>query len=91
LAGRAGVSERHLSRLFNDEVGTTPGRFVEKVRVEAAQHLLEATTDPLDVIARRTGLGTAETLRRAFTRVLGISPGAYRNRFRTSGITTSRT
>ncbi len=87
LAGRAGVSERHLTRLFNDEVGTTPGRFVEKVRVEAAQHLLEATTGPLDVIARRTGLGTAETLRRAFTRVLGISPGAYRNRFHTSGIT----
>jgi transcriptional regulator GlxA family with amidase domain len=89
LSARAGISQRHLTRLFNDEVGMTPARFVEKVRVEAAQHLLEATTDPLDVIARRTGLGTPETLRRAFTRVLGISPGSYRNRFHTSGITIS--
>ena len=46
MAARAGVSVRHLSRLFHEEAGTTPARFVEKVRVEAAQLLLEAT-DPI--------------------------------------------
>jgi transcriptional regulator GlxA family with amidase domain len=86
LADRAGVSSRHLARLFHEEVGSTPARFVEKVRVEAAQHLLEATTGSLDVIARQSGLGTPETLRRAFTRVLGTTPGTYRNRFHTTGI-----
>jgi transcriptional regulator GlxA family with amidase domain len=86
LADRAGVSSRHLTRLFHEEVGSTPARFVEKVRVESAQHLLEATTSSLDVIARQSGLGTPETLRRAFTRVLGTTPGTYRNRFHTTGI-----
>ncbi|MEV8375068.1 DJ-1/PfpI family protein [Kribbella sp. NPDC056861] len=86
LASLAGVSGRHLTRLFHDEVGTTPARFVEKVRVEAAQVLLEATDDPLDVVARRVGLGTAETLRRAFGRVLNTTPGSYRARFRTTGV-----
>jgi transcriptional regulator GlxA family with amidase domain len=86
LASLAGVSTRHLTRLFHDEVGTTPARFVEKVRVEAAQLLLEATTDPLDVIARQVGLGSPETLRRAFTRVLNTTPGTYRARFHTTGI-----
>lgn len=81
LASGAGVSARHLTRLFGDEVGTTPARFVEKVRVEAAQLLLEATSDPLDVIARKVGLGSPETLRRAFTRVLNTTPGRHRARF----------
>jgi transcriptional regulator GlxA family with amidase domain len=89
LADRAGVSVRHLSRLFHQEAETTPARFVEKVRVEAAQLLLEATKDPLDVIARQVGLGSPETLRRAFARVAGIAPGSYRARFRTSGVTSN--
>ena len=54
--------------------------------MEAAQVLLEATKDPLDVIARRVGLGSPETLRRAFARVAGIAPGSYRARFRTTGV-----
>jgi transcriptional regulator GlxA family with amidase domain len=86
LADRAGVSSRHLTRLFHEQVGSTPARFVEKVRVESAQHLLEATTSSLDVIARQSGLGTPETLRRAFTRVLGTTPSTYRNRFHTTGV-----
>jgi transcriptional regulator GlxA family with amidase domain len=86
LATAAGVSARHLTRLFHEEVGTTPARFVEKVRVEAAQQLLEATTAPLDVIARQVGLGSPETLRRAFARLLDITPGSYRTRFHTTGV-----
>jgi transcriptional regulator GlxA family with amidase domain len=86
LSARAGFSERHLTRVFARELGTTPGRFVEEVRVEAARSLLETSDAPLEVIARRSGLGTAETLRRVFTREVGCTPHAYRQRFRSTGV-----
>jgi transcriptional regulator GlxA family with amidase domain len=86
MAATVGVSPRHLTRLFGDELGMTPARFVEQVRVEAAQRVLEGTTSPLDVVARQAGFGSAETLRRVFTRIVGTSPGTYRSRFRTTGV-----
>lgn len=89
LSSRAGFSERHLSRLFSRELGTTPARYVEQVRVEAARVLLETTDAPLDVIARRSGLNSAETLRRSFARDAGLTPHAYRQRFRSTGVTAS--
>jgi transcriptional regulator GlxA family with amidase domain len=85
LASRAAMSVRHFTRVFTDEVGETPGRFVERVRVEAARTELETTDDTLDVVAARCGLGTAETLRRVFHRRLGVTPDAYRRRFRVAG------
>lgn len=85
MARRAGVSVRHVTRLFYEEVGTTPARYVEQVRLEAAQGLLERSDDSMAVVARRTGFGSPESLRRAFARHLGVTPGAYRARFRTTG------
>lgn len=82
LAARAGMSGRHLTRLFREELDTTPAHYVERVRVEAARHHLENTADHLDVVARRAGFGSAETLRRAFHRETGVTPGSYRARFR---------
>ncbi|MFJ9567178.1 GlxA family transcriptional regulator [Streptomyces fuscichromogenes] len=84
MARRAGVSPRHMTRLFHDEMATTPARYVEQVRMEAAQAMLEGSDDPMATVARRTGFGSAESLRRAFTRNLGVTPGAYRARFRTT-------
>ncbi|MFD7389190.1 GlxA family transcriptional regulator [Streptomyces sp. NPDC059852] len=84
MARRAGVSVRHLARLFREEADTTPARYVERVRVEAAQVLLETGDDCMAVVARRTGFGSAESLRRAFVRQLGVTPGAFRSRFRTT-------
>lgn len=86
LADRAALSVRHFSRLFTKEVGLGPAQYVEQVRVEAARNLLESGDDGQDVVARRCGFGTAETMRRAFLRVIGVPPGAYRTRFRTTGI-----
>jgi transcriptional regulator GlxA family with amidase domain len=83
LAAAAAMSVRHFTRVFTTEVGETPGKFVERVRLEAARHELETTNDTLDVIAARCGLGTAESLRRVTHRRLGITPDAYRRRFRT--------
>ncbi len=82
LASAAAMSVRHFSRLFAAEVGESPGRYVERVRVEAARRDLETTGDTLDVIAARLGFGTAETMRRSFQRRLGVAPDSYRRRFR---------
>ncbi len=89
LAAAAHMSVRHFARVFRAEVGETPGRYVEGVRTEAARHLLEETNETLDVVARRSGLGSAESLRRVFHRRLGVTPDAYRRRFRLA--TTERT
>jgi transcriptional regulator GlxA family with amidase domain len=84
LAAAAAMSVRHFSRVFVAEVGETPSRFVERIRLEAARRELETTSDTLDVVAARCGLGSAESLRRIFQRRLAVAPDAYRRRFRTS-------
>lgn len=86
MAVRAAVSERHLVRVFRDQVGMTPARFVEQARLEAAKVLLATGDLSQEAVARRAGFGTPDTMRRAFRRNLGISPGTYRIRFRTTGI-----
>ncbi len=86
LAAAAGMSVRHFARVFTAEVGESPGRFVERMRLEAARRDLEETADTLDVVAARCGLGSAETLRRVFGRSLGVPPDAYRRRFRATPI-----
>jgi transcriptional regulator GlxA family with amidase domain len=81
LAERAALSERHFARVFIAETGTTPARFVERARVEAARDLLDAGHMPVDTVADEVGFGSAETMRRAFLRVLGVGPADYRARF----------
>jgi transcriptional regulator GlxA family with amidase domain len=78
------LSERHLRRLFSEQTGTTPARFTERIRVEAARDLLAGTATPINTIAAGCGFGSAETMRRAFLRVLGVGPADYRARFRSS-------
>jgi transcriptional regulator GlxA family with amidase domain len=90
MAEAASMSERHFTRVFTAEVGESPGRFVERVRTEAARRELESTHDTLDVIASRCGFGSPETLRRAFHRRLRTSPDAYRRRFATTTERTAR-
>jgi transcriptional regulator GlxA family with amidase domain len=82
LADAAAMSVRHFTRVFTTEVGETPGRFVERVRMELARRQLETTDDTLERIAARCGFGTGETLRRVFRRRLNVSPDAYRRCFR---------
>jgi transcriptional regulator GlxA family with amidase domain len=82
LAARAGLSPRHLQRRFTAELGMPPATYVERVRIEAARRVLAEADEPVDAIARRLGFGTAETLRRAFHRHVGVAPSDYRERFR---------
>lgn len=84
MAAELAISERHLTRLFRRELGSTPGQFVERLRVEAAQALLESGDDAVPAVASACGFGSQETMRRAFLRVLGVAPSTYRHRFRLS-------
>jgi transcriptional regulator GlxA family with amidase domain len=85
LSERAGFSVRHLARLFQRELGMTPGHYVEGVRLEAARARLQRSDESLATIARATGFGSEETMRRAFWRELSTTPAAYRQRFRSTG------
>jgi transcriptional regulator GlxA family with amidase domain len=81
LARRAAMSSRNFCRVFVREVGMTPGRFVERARLEAARRLLEDSARSVPAVAAACGFGSAETLRLAFQRALGVSPKTYRSRF----------
>ncbi len=81
LAHRAGMSPRNFARVFTREVGMTPARFVTSTRVETARRLLEESTDGLEAVCAMSGLGTPESMRRAFLHSVGIPPSRYRERF----------
>ena len=84
LASRACMSERNFARAFRAETGMTPAAYVESARLEGARIALETGGLPVDAVSRRSGFGTVETMRRAFRRRLGVSPGSYRERFRSA-------
>jgi transcriptional regulator GlxA family with amidase domain len=86
LARAASLSPRQFARAFAAEVGMPPGRYVDQVRLEAARRRLEDTADGVEQTARSCGYGTPEAMRRAFVRVLGVSPGEYRRRFHPAAI-----
>ncbi|MGC9537209.1 GlxA family transcriptional regulator [Streptomyces sp. UG1] len=81
LAARASLSPRHFARAFQAETGMTPGRYVDRVRLEHARRLLEDTGDGIEEISRASGYGTPEAMRRAFLKALGAAPAEYRRRF----------
>ncbi len=78
LAAVAHVGSRQLSRIFKAETGQSPAQVVEKLRVDAARSLVDAGALSLVVIARETGFGDTERMRRAFVRTLGQAPQAIR-------------
>jgi transcriptional regulator GlxA family with amidase domain len=81
LARRTAMSPRNFARLFQQELGKTPARHIEDLRLEAARRQLESTTLTLEEIADASGFASAETLRRVFKRRLGVTPGQYRATF----------
>jgi transcriptional regulator GlxA family with amidase domain len=81
LAERARLSPRQFARAFTAETGMPPGRYVDRVRLEAARRLLEDTRDGVEQVARCCGYHTPEAMRRAFQQALQVSPAEYRRRF----------
>jgi transcriptional regulator GlxA family with amidase domain len=82
LAKQASMSERSFTRAFRREVGQSPAAYVEALRIEHARALLEDGAPSLEAVAQAAGFASAEVLRRAFHRRVGVSPGDYRARFR---------
>ena len=78
LAERMSMSVRNFERVFTREVGTTPSQYVLQMRVEAARRLLERTDGGLKHVASTAGFGSVDVMRRAFVRLLGITPRRYR-------------
>ncbi|MEU8529484.1 MULTISPECIES: GlxA family transcriptional regulator [Streptomyces] len=91
LAARARMSPRHFARAFRSETGTTPGRYVDRVRLEHARRLLEETAGGVEEVARTAGYGTPEAMRRAFVKALGTPPADYRRRFHARATETTTT
>ncbi|MEU8002052.1 helix-turn-helix domain-containing protein [Catellatospora sp. NPDC049111] len=82
IAARAGMSARSLNRRFREQTGTTPLQWLLRARIRRAQHLLEATTAPVDRIAAQVGFGSSTAFRDRFKRIVGTSPQQYRRTFR---------
>ncbi len=78
LADRMSMSVRNFERVFTREVGTTPSQYVLQMRVEAARRQLELTDRGLKHVASAAGFGSIDVMRRAFVRLLGITPRRYR-------------
>ncbi|MGR9107485.1 MAG: GlxA family transcriptional regulator [Gammaproteobacteria bacterium] len=81
LAHRVAMSSRNFARLFFQQTGITPAKFVEMARVDRARHLLISTSLPIEIVSERSGFCDPERMRRSFLRQIGINPSDYRKRF----------
>ena len=82
LAHHAGVSTRTLTRRFQEQLRTSPHKFLTSLRIEQAKILLESTATPIDLVAEQCGFNSTITFRTAFSRLVGVAPSRYRNAFR---------
>ena len=82
LAERVAMSPRNFARVFTKEMKTTPAKFVERLRVEAARRRLEESQNSIEMIADECGFGNVNSMRNVFQRTLKIAPGQYRRHFR---------
>ncbi|WP_020205201.1 helix-turn-helix domain-containing protein, partial [Cupriavidus sp. WS] len=84
LAAKARMTPRTLARRFRDQTGTTPIQWLITQRVRRAQELLETSEASVDQVASASGFDSPVTFRARFQRVVGLTPSAYRRRFRQS-------
>jgi transcriptional regulator GlxA family with amidase domain len=83
LAQQLNVSPRHLTRLFRNEMSTTPARYVELIRFDLAKAFLDQGHNATQAAAL-AGFPSYESMRRVFVRDVALSPAAYQRRFATS-------
>lgn len=84
LAEQSAMSPRNFARVFTRQLGETPAKFVERMRLEAARKMLEDTDLAIEQIAEECGLGGLVSMRRVFLRHLNLTPSDYRRMFKTS-------
>jgi transcriptional regulator GlxA family with amidase domain len=85
LARRTGLSSRHFARLFQEEVGIAPAAWVKEARIATARRLLESGEAVPKQVAGQCGFANADTLRKAFVSLVGVTPAEYRKRTIGSG------
>src|SRR5882724_10877358 len=78
LAERAGMSSRHFTRAFIAEIGTTPSKAVERLRIEVARQRVQSSSEAIEHVAQSTGFRDPERMRRAFIRAFGQPPQSLR-------------
>jgi transcriptional regulator GlxA family with amidase domain len=83
LAAKACICPRHFSRRFKEAFGSTPGVFVEGLRLDEARRRLSSGGHAIEAVAASVGFASADSFRRAFERRFAIAPSLYRARFST--------
>mgnify|MGYP006292733483 CR=1 FL=1 len=81
LAARVGMSPRNFTRRFKAASGTTPIRYLQGLRINAARHYLENETRTVGEVSRAVGYEDLAFFRELFKRETGMPPRAYRQRF----------
>ena len=82
LAKESGYSQNHYTNLFKAAMGETPSSFVRRCRIRKACELLEETNETVEAIALRCGFHNFSYFFRAFKKIQGRTPHAYRNAVR---------
>lgn len=77
----AGLSKSALLRAFTRSKGVTPYSYLVNIRVGAARKFLEQGVSPIET-ALRTGFSDQSHFTNCWTRLIGLSPGAYREIFK---------
>lgn len=90
LADRVAMSPRNFARRFVETMNIAPGKYVERLRVDAARRLLTDSALPVERVAARCGFGSGEAMRLAFKKHIDTAPNEFRARFRTARPTTRR-
>lgn len=82
LAARVGMSERNFQRRVKADLGRSASSLVEQIRIGQAQEILKSPGVSVARTAATVGFNNPDSFRRAFERVLGVSPRFYKDRFR---------
>ncbi len=81
MAARSGLAPRTFIRRFRAATGYAPIDYVQTIRIEEAKQLLETGRSSVDEIAFDVGYEDSNSFRRLFKRMVGVTPGRYRQRF----------
>jgi len=82
VAEELAVSKCHLVRTFTAAVGVPPGKYLTEVRLETAKKLLLSKDYPVEIVATLSGFSGANYFCKVFKKYMGVSPLAYKNKFR---------
>jgi AraC family transcriptional regulator len=82
LAARAGVSESHFRRIFEEAMGVTPHRYVLRLRLERVYELLTRTSFSIARVAAQCGFNSQSHMTACFSAAYGITPARARQQAR---------